>query len=91
MSKRADTQLILSLPKNYYNKLRLHTTTKMFLCYTLVNVRGVCSVGRSSCDLFLVVSLSCGSTYSINLLLVTNHPRMVRIAEGRNVTINPPT
>ena len=64
---------------------------KMFLCYTFVNVSGVDSVGGSSCDLFLLESLSCGNTCLINFPLVTNHPIMVKIAEGKKETINPPT
>ena len=38
----------------------------IFLCYTFSGaLRGVCSVGRSSCDLLPVKSLSCGKTCSI--------------------------
>ena len=61
--------------------------------YTFTDaVRGVVSsVGKSGCDLFLVESLSCENVCLKNLSLVTNHPIMVRIAEGTKETINPPT
>ena len=59
--------------------------------YTLVDpLRGVRSVGGSTCELFLVGLLSCGNICLMNLPLVTNHPIIVRIAEGKKEIINPP-
>ena len=60
--------------------------------YTFIDaLRGVRSVGGLTSDLFLVELLSCGNICLINLPLVTDHPMMVRIADGKKVTINPPT
>ena len=71
------------------------TLTKVIkhLCYTLVDalIRGVSSVGGSTCDVLLVESLSCGRVCLKMLPLVTNHPMTVRIADGKKEAINPPT
>ena len=74
---KTDTSILKSLLQNF--------------SYTFIDaLRGVCSVGGSSCELFLVGLLSCGNVSLMNLPLVTNHPIMVRIAEGKKETINPP-
>ena len=81
---------ILILYSKYSNTILKDEVHKVS-CYTFTDARrGVCS-GRSSCDLFLVESLSCENVRLKNLSLVTNHPVMVRIAEGKKETINPPT
>ena len=63
------------------------------LYYTFVDALTsvVILFGGSSCDLLPVKPLSCGCVCLKNLPLVTNHPIMVRIAEGKKETINPPT
>ena len=79
------TQLVLSFTRHYATKN--NNIINIIMLHTCQGKRCLFSWR----DLFLVESFSCGSTCSINLPLATNHPRMVRIAEGRNVTINPPT
>ena len=69
------------LPSRYYKNIKPTFNDAL---------RGVCSVGWSTCELFLVWLLSCGNISLMNLPLVTNHPIMVRIAEGKKETINPP-
>ena len=90
------TKLVKNIRKLTLEHFQLYhsqnTTTKNVLCYTFTDARrGVCSVGESHCALFLVESLSCRGVCLKNLSLVTNHPIMVKIAEGKKETIYPPT
>ena len=88
-SKRESTHKPDTMSYHSYKRIK-HTKVS---CYTFTcALRGVVSsVGRSSRDLFLVEPFSRESVCLINLSLVTNHPMMVRIAEGKKEAINPPT
>ena len=82
--------------REHTNSTILTKVIKHSLCYTLVDalirgVRGVSSVGGSTCNVLLVESLSCGRVCLKTLPLVTNHPMMVKIADGKKEAINPPT
>ena len=79
--------------REHTNSTTLTKVIKHLLCYTLVDalIRGVSSVGGSTCNVLLVESLSCGRVCLKTLPLVTNHPMMVKIADGKKEAINPPT
>ena len=78
--------------REHTNSTTLTKVIKHFLYYTLgALIRGVSSVGGSTCNVLLVEPLSCGRVCLKTLPLVTNHPMMVKIADGKKEAINPPT